>query len=92
MSTFLIDPGTKLTIKGERFEVTETAVVSGNPLPIEEKKQKTYMLKAVCPVCHRVVRVTQKNWDPTDARDSLTCMHKDGNAYNLVLDNPESLE
>jgi hypothetical protein len=52
----------------------------------EVKTQKTYMLKAACPSCGRIIRVTEKNFNPTAIRTAIMCVHADGtgNEFKLV--------
>ena len=92
LTTIDLNEGDKIRVRGEQYAITKTAFVEGEFIPKPETKQTTYMLKAHCPVCHRIIRVTSKNWSETDARANITCMHKDGNAYNFVLDNEEVKE
>jgi len=87
ISTFTLDAGTKVSVSGERYEVTETMTVPGNLIPKPEEKQKTYMMKAKCPTCGRIIRLTGKNWEPNEVRLSIICMHQDQVGVNFVLDN-----
>lgn len=87
-----LQAGETVAIRGDKYILTKTTMLEGEVIPKPEKTQKTYMQKATCPVCKRVIRVTSKNWASTDVRANIACMHNDGNAYNFVLDNPEEAE
>lgn len=63
MAVLNIPAGTRLKINGQKVEVEEESPIIGNYLPDEEKKQKTYSLKCICPICKRILRLTKKVYD-----------------------------
>lgn len=83
---YVLDAGDKISVKGERITVESTTVVEGSPIPKNDTPQKTYMLKASCPSCKRLIRITDKNWRTTEVRIAITCMHSDNTAHEFVLD------
>ena len=89
MEKYMLDPGDRITVKGEKIEVQESTLVGGTLIPKKDETQKTYLLKAICPKCKRIIRVTDKNWKSTEARVAIVCMHSDGEGLNFVLDSQE---
>ena len=84
---FTIESGTKVKgADGQRYSVSEELTAKGEFVEQSNSTQKTYLLKAVCPKCKRIIRVTNKNWKNTEVRIAITCMHVNGEAFNFELD------
>lgn len=62
MAIYELPAGLVVKINGEKVQIDENVPVPGTLIPEAEKKQKTYMRKAECPSCKRIVRVTAKHW------------------------------
>lgn len=83
---FTIEPGTKVKgSDGQKYKITETTSAKGEFVEVDLSKQKTYMLKASCPVCHRIIRLTQKNWEKSDVRLAIGCMHTNNEMHEFIL-------
>lgn len=88
MSEQLILPaGMVVKLDERKFALKDNYVVSGDVIPEKDKDtQKTYMLKVMCPSCFRIMRVSTKNWIPTNTRANVRCIHTDGTEHIMELE------
>ncbi len=83
--SLILPAGMMVKVDERKFTLAGNYVVAGDIVPEKDKTQKTYGLKALCPSCNRIIRLTNKNWLQTDVRQALQCLHVDGTVHQMEL-------
>lgn len=83
--SLILPAGMVVKVDERKFSLVDNFVVAGDVVPEKEKTQKTYLIKALCPTCNRIIRTTAKNWAQTDVRQNVECLHTDGTRHIMEL-------